>query len=97
MLNKNQFEKVLGRIINKNSNRCSMCKRNFSGPCHTFGGLDNYGNVQNVGECCRRSVNDLRHAGVYTTVPVNTEEGVKQVSELMASHPCRAQMSNAHV
>ncbi|EQB98044.1 hypothetical protein [Photorhabdus temperata] len=92
MLNKNKFEKVLERVINKNSNRCSMCKRPFSGPCHTFGGLDTDGKVQNVGPCCRSNIVDLQHGGVYTTTSVGTEEGERQARDLMASHPLSRRM-----
>ena len=31
MLNKSKFEKVLERVINKNNNRCSVCKNRFLG------------------------------------------------------------------
>lgn len=92
MLNKSKFEKVLERVINKNNNRCSVCKKPFSGPCHTFGGLDADSKVQNVGQCCRSNIVDLRHGGVYTTAPFGTEEGERQARELMATHPCSRRM-----
>lgn len=87
MLNKTKFEKVLKRIIDKNSNRCSMCKRVFTEPCHTFGGLDASNKVHNVGACCRGYIVDLRHAGVFTTAHVSTEEGQRQAKELLDTHP----------
>ena len=87
MLNKTKFEKVLSRVINKNSARCSKCKRMFTQPCHTFGGLDAEGKVHNVALCCRDYIVDMRHYGVYTTLPVSTAEDVRQAKELLDSHP----------
>ncbi|CAM3117548.1 MULTISPECIES: hypothetical protein [Vibrio harveyi group] len=98
MLNKTKFEKVLSRVINKNSARCSKCKRMFTQPCHTFGGLDAEGKVHNVALCCRDYIVDMRHYGVYTTLPekcptigvhfsVNTAKGERQAKELLDSHP----------
>lgn len=94
MLSKKTFEKVLERVINKNSDRCSMCKRPFRGPCHTFGGVDPSGTVQNVGACCRSFLVDVRHGGAYTTAPMGTAEGEHQAKLLIASHPLAKQMSH---
>lgn len=95
MLNKNKFEKVLKRILDKNFERCSICRKPFPGPCHTFAGLDSDNKVQNVGSCCRTSIVDLRHGGVYTTAPVDTQEGQSKVRELLATHPCKEMMGHA--
>ncbi len=74
MLNKNKFEKVLKRILDKNFERCSICRKPFlDRAILCWFGFDN--KVQNVGSCCRTSIVDLRHGGVYTTAPVDTQEG----------------------
>ncbi|WP_345876123.1 hypothetical protein [Shewanella algae] len=54
--------------------------------------MDADSKVQNVGQCCRSNIVDLRHGGVYTTAPVGTDEGERQARELMASHPCARRM-----
>ncbi|EXD80462.1 hypothetical protein J460_0254 [Acinetobacter baumannii 942133] len=38
---------------------------------------------------------DLRHGGVYTTAPVDTQEGQSQARELLATHPCKGMMGHA--
>ncbi|TAH96178.1 hypothetical protein EYD19_24395, partial [Klebsiella pneumoniae] len=41
------------------------------------------------------SIVDLRHGGVYTTAPVDTQEGQSQARELLATHPCKGMMGHA--